>query len=113
MHRADVSVFPNRAVNAENDQRTFRPRSIPDLAADNPAVVIRNLDRNQRRGSHKQSASPASGPARLPRKPVASVMPEPFAGRVLRRTAFLRQDKIRFQVADHTRPMAAALQASG
>src|SRR5437764_6393403 len=46
------TLFPYTTLfrsNAEHDQRTFRPQGVADLATDDPAVVIRNRDRNQRR----------------------------------------------------------------
>src|SRR5262245_53510660 len=45
LHRADVSTFTGRPMNAEHLQRTVGPRCVPDLAAHHPAVEIRDCDR--------------------------------------------------------------------
>src|SRR5215831_15586986 len=39
-------------------------------------------------------------------------MPESFTRRTLGRPAFLREHEVRFQVPDHTRPVAGSIQAS-
>jgi len=92
MHRADISEFAGRSMNAEHNKTTWRPRRALNLAANDPAVIFRNRDRNQRCGSCKQSRAPTSRSGRLPRERIVAAVPESLAGRVFGRTALLRQD---------------------
>src|SRR5262249_14069193 len=97
VHRADISAFTDRSVNAEHYQRTFRPRHVPDFTTDHPTVVIRNHDRDQRCASCKKSASPTSRFGRPPRESIVVVMPESLTTRrTLRGTTFLRHHQIGF-----------------
>src|SRR5262249_38070691 len=101
-----------RSMNAEHDERTLGPKAIPDPAADNPAVVIANRDRDQRRRSRKESTAPIPGSGGLPCESIALSVPESLSRRTLRRTAFLGEQQIWFQTADHPRPVTTPLQAS-
>src|SRR5689334_5476874 len=94
MHRLDVAMIPERSVNAEYPDGTFGPRSITDLAADNPSVKIGKCDRSQRSGSSKQRASPASGSRGTPFQRIAGIMTKSLLGRMVRRPAFLGEDDV-------------------
>ena len=94
VHGTDVAVLPHRRVDAEDSKRLGRPRSTPDLTADDPTIELGNGDAGELCPSEEQPASPSRAPRGAPDEGIARARTKGLARGLLGWATFLPEDDV-------------------